>query len=178
MDEIIESLVSRFKKIVPDNEERLIKAFREYLIDRAEFVRQNSFAEQKEQQELIQKLLFARFADRIIGLGNIDSMKKILLNDPVFEQFRMKSGNIFKIACEKLRGQNAEDSIDVDKEIEQLKELIQKVEPFNYVEAKRILSEDLLDAEFIKGTNINIESIRLHGERERLKSENKEGVEK
>ena len=169
-------LVEEFKERLPKDKENLAKLLEITLKKYLQFIRENPSTRIEDKKDFERRYIIG-VAERIMD-NNLDCIESELIKDYNFERLRMKSGNIFKIACEKLRGQNAEESIDVDKEIEQLNELLQKVEPFNYREAEKLLSEAILDARFIEDPNTNMESIRLHWERERLKSESKEGVEK
>lgn len=166
MDKLIEDWINKFKEKVPKDEEKLVQAFRQYLLNNLEFAKQNPI-EPIEQHEEFETLLINRISDRIMNY-DIDSIKRQLLIDSNFEQLINKSGELYRIACEKLRGNNAENDINIDKEVEEIIELSKKVEPYNKNEARMLLSEAVLDAKFIKNPNNQGESLRLHRERERL----------
>ena len=163
-EKYIESLLIEFKRSVPENEKELIREFKKYMENTLEDIKSDDL----ELDENLTKRVLKRTADYIINLPDLDSKKREIIYDNNFEEVRMISGKIFKEACKVLRGekQKVGENIEVEKELEKIKEKIKDVQKYNLKQAEELLSEAYLDVEFIKNPNTDICSLRIGREKE------------
>lgn len=171
MEGLIDKLTSLFKSKVPKKEEELVQSFRNMLLDHLEYIQQNPSEITKNKSDF-EKSYIISVAQAIFEQPDLDSVKRELIYDESLEQIEIISKrNLFNTACKKLRNEAIEVDIDVDEEIKKLEELLTQVKPFNQVQARMLISEACLDAEYIKDPNTQAFSFRLNREMQRLKRE-------
>lgn len=182
MEELIEILTKDFKDSVSESDEELIQAFKNMLLQSLEYIRKHP-SENVKEKDKFERIYITSSARRILELP-LDGIKRELIKDENLESIRRISiGMIFKAACEKIHGETRKIDIDFDKEIKKMKGLLGQVKPYNQGEARILLSEAVLDANFIENPDTEIYSRRLYGEKQNLerqrlnKKAEKNGVE-
>lgn len=161
--ELISKLTSDFEKRIPDNEmekERLIEMFKIYLTESVSDIKNSKSKFISKDSETIKRIL-KKIAYEICEM-DITSMKQSLLQDKSFEEIRMISGDAFELAKRKKVGENIEIDFDISDKIRQLDELLKKVEPYNIMKAKELISEAVLDLKYVCEDEKKVSSIRLY----------------
>lgn len=167
-DEEILALTEEFRNSLTKEDDQLVQKFKDYLYNLLNLIRENK-DQFPEEDEITEIVILRNMAKSIIKLENDENKKRAFLYDENFEQIRMTSGRVFKIASEMImqNKQEAQD-VDVSKEIKEMEELIDGVEDWNKEQAKMLLSEASLDAEFIKNPSTDIYSLRLYKVKKRI----------
>ena len=168
-NKLIDDLTKKFEMCLPENEddrEILIENFKKYMyfsidtLEKSKYNIDRSF-------EGITKILISISAS-LCEMDIIEKKRK-LLKDEKFEEIRRISGDTFRLALQRLTGEKNESISISQNDIESLDNLIKSVKPYNINEAKKLISEAILDWEYLNSENPNIYSIRLHHEILRLK---------
>lgn len=81
--------------------------------------------------------------------------------DSNFDEIKRISTEIFEVAKEKIENGEVKTNIDAEKTKKELKELLDKVDFLNEIEAKRLVSEAMLDLDYISNSDVKILSLRL-----------------
>lgn len=81
--------------------------------------------------------------------------------DTNFDEIKRISIEIFEVAKEKMKNGEVKTNIDDEKTKKELRELLDKVDFLNEIEAKRLVSEAMLDLDYISNSDVKILSLRL-----------------
>lgn len=81
--------------------------------------------------------------------------------DTNFDEIKRISIEIFEVAKEKMKNGEVKTNIDDAKTKKELRELLDKVDFLNEIEAKRLVSEAMLDLDYISNSDVKILSLRL-----------------
>ena len=93
---------------------------------------------------------------------NLISKLENELEDKNFKEIRRMSAQYFELAKKKIDGKDINENVDTSKEIQKLGELLQKVNSYNKKKAQELVSETVLDINFISKSNVNVSSLRLY----------------
>lgn len=155
-DELILKLGKRFENSLKENNDELTSKFIEYLYKTLENLNTNNIENEKE----FIKYRLEKRAEYIITIKDDNAKKSILLHDNNFEELKQLSENIFRIAIKKAQNEKY-DELNLTAEIEKMKNLKDNVESYNQEQAKKLISEAVLDSEFIENPNTEYISLRL-----------------
>lgn len=161
--ELISILTSDFAKSISDNEvekEKLIQAFREYMVSTIESIKHSDSKYINKDIKSVKRVL-GRIANEIYGMS-VTAMKQRLLEDESFEEIRIISVDAFDLAKRKKFGEKIEVDFDASSKIKQMQELLENVASYNKVQAKKFISEAILDLQYICENEENVSSIRLY----------------
>ena len=81
--------------------------------------------------------------------------------DTNFDEIKRISIEIFEVAKEKMKNGEVKTNIDDEKTKKELRELLDKADFLNEIEAKRLVSEAMLDLDYINNSDVKILSLRL-----------------
>ncbi len=81
--------------------------------------------------------------------------------DSNFDNIRRISTEVFEIAKEKMKNGKLKADLDIEKTRKNLKDLLDKVDFLNEIEAKKLVSEAILDLDYISNSDVKILSLRL-----------------
>ena len=157
-DELIQELVNDLRKEVPENETELIESYKNYLYFSVENTLNSDSKFISKDKESIQSYL--RFFSKTFMNYSLERKKQFLQMDKSFTRLRELSNEVFLKAQNALNG-SAEESTDIIKYREELNNLLEKVEPYNKVEAQKLVSEAMLDLNFISNPGNDVMSLRL-----------------
>ena len=171
-DEILK-LTAEFEKTIPKEESEkaeMIEAFKKYLQDTVKTLQESKSKFINKSTESIKEVLKRR-ADSI-GEYDLDSKKSELLEDEAFEEIRKISSEIYENARNKIDGKREKSKIDTEAEIEKMNKLLENVKGYNQEQAKKFISEAIVDSRYITSGNEDILSFRLYHYKE--EKDNKE----
>lgn len=160
--DIIDKFVIKFSESTKDafEKKRLTEAFEKYLykqVEAEEKINQNFNIDDKSDMESLLKYI----TDDVIKLP-LEQKRQMLIRDESFETIRSISNNAFEMAQEAYTSES--DNIDetkVDEMQKKLNELLKSVKAFNKQQAIWLVSEGILDLNFVKNPKTDIMSIRL-----------------
>ena len=95
--------------------------------------------------------------------------------DDSLEKIRQLSSEVFEVAKKKLAGENFQTDLESHEIKKELRNLLNKVNFMNEIEAKRIISETMLDLDYIDNSEVRAISLRL-GKLYRTQQMQKENV--
>ena len=160
--DVIDKFVIKFSESTKDafDKKRLTEAFEKYLykqVEAEEKINQNFNIDDKSDMESFLKYV----TDDVIKLP-LEKKRQMLIRDESFETIRSISNNAFEMAQEAYTSKS--DNIDetkVDEMQKKLNELLKSVKAFNKQQAIWLVSEGILDLNFVKNPKTDIMSIRL-----------------
>ena len=160
--DLIDGLANEFeRRIKEENEkEQLIGAFKNNLILTVSNIKVSNSRFISKDFETIRRILIKK-ADELCNM-NVTSMKQYLLEDKNLEEIQHISARYFELAKKKVEGEHINDDIDSSKEIEKLGDLLERVNSYNKRHAQELVSEAVLDINFISKPNVNVSSLRLY----------------
>ena len=176
MEEIIKELESSFKDAVPTCDEKLCEAFRNYLVQAVDALKNNDSKFVENDEESIVGTL-KTMTDMMISM-DLDSIKRQLIVDKNFEKLNFLSNYAWKTAEHILKGNSFEIDLDINEKIEEMKKLESMVEEYNKRQARVLLSEGILDWKYIENPETDMVSLRLGRAMRRLNEEKQEIDEK
>ena len=161
-EDVIDKFVIKFSESTKDafDKKRLTEAFEKYLykqVEAEEKINQNFNIDDKSDMESLLKYV----TDDVIKLP-LEQKRQMLIRDESFETIRSISNNAFEMAQEAYTSKS--DNIDetkVDEMQKKLNELLKSVKAFNKQQAIWLVSEGILDLNFVKNPKTDIMSIRL-----------------
>ena len=160
---LINELATNFEKSIPDDEKeknKLIESFKNYLKFGVNSLK-NSKLEfiSKDFESICEtiKQMAERLCDKDIML-----VKQKLLEDANFDKIREISGKVFELAIKKMNKEKINESFDLSSQREEMEKLLEKVEPYNQKIARELVSETLVDMEFLETGNMDVLSLRLY----------------
>ncbi len=159
--ELKSKLIEDFSNTIPkeyEDKEILIKAFENYINYLMESFEKFPipFGEHSIEKDVIQK------ADNIIN-DDLENKIQRLIGDIELMKIDMISENIFETAIKVLNGKKVKK--DFLNEIEEMKKRLPLVKSENSIRAKRLVSEAILDSDFIENPNTQCYSFRLAREK-------------
>ena len=162
LKKIIDKLVIKFSESLNEafDKERLTETFEKYLykqVETEEKINQNFNIDDKSDMEFLLKYV----TDDVIKLP-LEQKRQMLIKDESFETIRSISNNAFEMAQEAHAGKiNNIDETKVDEMKKTLNESLKSVKAFNKQQAVWLVSEGILDLNFVKNPKTDIMSIRL-----------------
>lgn len=162
LKKIIDKLVIKFSESLNEafDKERLTETFEKYLykqVETEEKINQNFNIGHKIDMEY----LLNSVTDDVIKLP-LEQKRQMLIKDESFETIRSISNNAFEMAQEAHAGKiNNIDETKVDEMKKTLNESLKSVKAFNKQQAVWLVSEGILDLNFVKNPKTDIMSIRL-----------------
>ena len=162
----IKKILAAFKESVsnePDAEE-LFSLFKEKVKSVYEFCKDNGASE-----EVAYRMVNSRLG-YYVQMSTQDKRRN-LIKDPNIDKIRHISNKVYRIAENTVHGKEFGKKIDLHKLENRLGHISGEVKDFNKSEAKRLISETLLDVNYINGKR-NISSLRLASKIKAEKAEN------
>lgn len=163
LKETIDELTKNFETRIPKEEqerEKIVNAFKEELYFTVKAIEEcDSIFISKDVNSIKSDL--NRVA-REFNEKNIDAIKQALIPDQAFEKIRKESIEIFTIAKNKINGSREKQKDDIANKIEKMEELLKDVKDYNQNQAKSLISEAILDLNYITNDNPNCLSLRLY----------------
>ena len=169
LDGFILKLTTEFEKIIPEEKEKndIIGAFKNYLYFAVNVI-QEATLEFKDKDVDSIKLVLTRIAN-VFGTSDLAYVKRNLLVDNAFETIKERSAQIFDMAKNSIRVKETNIDIDVDIEIKKMTESLKSVKEYNERQARSLISEAILDLEYITTLSEEALSLRLYHYLETLK---------
>lgn len=163
MDDFKIELVNKFALSISDDDKdkkELTEAFTKYIKDAEEYFKTVEAKNINNKQETLEQYLNS--IETAFANLNIVIKKRYLLKDACFDEISVISQKIFDLAIEKADGKKLIETIDVDELYKRIEELEKGVKEYNLEEAKKLISETVLDISFIKKEKPTICSIRMY----------------
>ena len=162
MEILIESFVNKLNEKIPKDEterENIIESFRIYLQKLLETIKKTENKYIKKDDESIKRILELE-ANEIIQM-DIAIIKQILLQDKSLQEIDKISQKAFELAYRKLNGEAITEKIDFEAEKKRLTVLAESVKTFNEQKAKNLISEAILDFNYLENETSRFISLRL-----------------
>ena len=166
LKKIIDKLVIKFSESLNEafDKERLTETFEKYLykqVETEEKINQNFNIGHKIDHKIDMEYLLNSVTDDVIKL-QLEQKRQMLIKDESFETIRSISNNAFEMAQEAHAGKiNNIDETKLDEMKKTLNESLKSVKAFNKQQAVWLVSEGILDLNFVKNPKTDIMSIRL-----------------
>ena len=160
--ELIMELVREFKNVLPEETEKkeLIDSFEKYLYEIVEQIQKSEYENIENKEEFVESVLKSE-KKSIIEL-TLENKKQKLINDEPFNQIQVISSKAFEMAYNTIEGQKVEiDEKSLNDLQEKLVQNLKKVRDFNKMQSEILVSEGILDLNFIKEPQIETTSLRL-----------------
>ena len=160
--ELIMELVREFKNVLPEETEKkeLIDSFEKYLYEIVEQIQNSEYENIENKEEFVESVLKSE-TKSIIEL-TLENKKQKLINDEPFNQIQVISSKAFEMAYNTIEGQKVEiDEKSLNDLQEKLVQNLKKVRDFNKMQSEILVSEGILDLNFIKEPQIETTSLRL-----------------
>ena len=160
--ELIMELVREFKNVLPEETEKkeLIDSFEKYLYEIVEQIQKSEYENIENKEEFVESVLKSE-TKSIIEL-TLENKKQKLINDEPFNQIQLISSKAFEMAYNTIEGQKVEiDEKSLNDLQEKLVQNLKKVRDFNKMQSEILVSEGILDLNFIKEPQIETTSLRL-----------------
>lgn len=160
--ELIMELVRKFKNVLPEETEKkeLIDSFEKYLYEIVEQIQKSEYENIENKEEFVESVLKSE-TKSIIEL-TLENKKQKLINDEPFNQIQVISSKAFEMAYNTIEGQKVEiDEKSLNDLQEKLVQNLKKVRDFNKMQSEILVSEGILDLNFIKEPQIETTSLRL-----------------
>ena len=158
-EEDIRYLTKQFEESLEEKDIELIKGFEEYLYSQINVIKNNKSKFVLKDENAI-KMVLNRVTQNMINY-DINEKKRCLLNDEKFNEIAKISGVLYEMAREKLQGEDVNVSGQLEQKKDEMIELLESVEEYNKKEAKWLVSEGILDFEFLVNPDTKIFSLRL-----------------
>ena len=160
--ELIMELVREFKNVLPEETEKkeLIDSFEKYLYEIVEQIQKSEYENIENKEEFVESVLKSE-TKSIIEL-TLENKKQKLINDEPFNQIQVISSKAFEMAYNTIEGQKVEiDEKSLNDLQEKLVQNLKKVRDFNKMQSEILVTEGILDLNFIKEPQIETTSLRL-----------------
>lgn len=161
MDLLVDELTNKFAKTISDDDnekDELVKAFKVYLKKSIDMANSSKYVN-KSTEEIAR---FLNCKTEMFGAMDIIVKKQFLLRDTKLEEINRISKEIFDLASQKLSGKEINEKKNIEQEVETMKTLLNDVRPYNEKFAKKLISEAVLDLNFLDKPNTNVLSLRLY----------------
>lgn len=170
LEDLILKLTTEFENTITEEENKkteIVVAFKNYLYLAVETIQESTSKFISKDLESIKSVLTS-IANRF-DTSDLESVKRDLLVDNAFEEIRQKSVHIFEMAQSCIQNKKKNVEIDRDAEFNNMKNLLKSVKEYNQRQARELISEAILDLEYITSLNDNVLSLRLYHFQETLK---------
>lgn len=157
--ELIVELSNKFRNTIPEDEDRMTKEFENYLVVSIEELENSDNIFIEKDRATIEAGVRA-VAQYLID-ADLKIKKQELLVDKNFEEIRKISSQIYNLAKEVLQGNSIVLEFEATKKIQELEKLLSAVEDYNKERAKQLVSETILDLNYISEPKTKISSLRL-----------------
>lgn len=172
-DGYISELVKQFKESISQEESELVDKFKEYLQIAIMSIKNNKSKFVNKDDESI-KSVVTKMANDLI-CANMETKKRVLIEDKNLIRINEYSNQAYKDATKIVMGESEAIEYDTDERIDEVVNLLEKVKEYNKDIAKKMVSEIILDLNFIKNPKTGITSLRLgHFIRDYENANNKE----
>lgn len=158
IEKLISELVIEFEKIVPEEENDLIQIYREYIKELINSAKYSSIPQDYKDVEEMLRYELKRFKKM-----NIDEIKNEIIIDESFERIQSFSRKAFVNALKVLDGEKVESNTiaEIKQELESIEKEMEKVREDNMKEAKKMLSEAILDVQYVEKPFTKLTSLRI-----------------
>lgn len=166
-------LVKKFEESVPKEEAELVDTFKEYLQIAIMSIKNNESKFINKDDESIRSVVTKMANDLIYA--SLETKKRVLIEDKNLIRIHEYSDQACKDATKIVTGDSEPIEYDVDERIDEINHLLEGVKEYNKDIAKKMVSETILDLNFIKNPKTGITSLRLsHFIRDYENANNKE----
>ena len=167
-EKFIDDLTEEFKNTGHKKESNLTQEFKEYITGLVNYAVKKG----EPKDEIIKSItVYARD----IARHDIDFIERLIVYDKSFQQINQISNQVFETAKKILNGMNKDENVDFSSQIEVMQEALKSVKKYNIDIAKNLISEAMLDFNYISNPSTQIMSLRLGKEyRNKLKNEEEE----
>lgn len=173
--EVISELTSKFEKSVPKEEQELVTEFEKFLYSGVKSLEQSdSKFINKDKNSIIDVL--KQVANKLIDY-DLDTKKQQLLYDSSYGEIKKSSNNIFNMAIDKLEQKLVNIDFDILEEITKLEDLLNSVESYNKQQAEMLVSEAILDLNYINNPSESAMSLRLSHIKRALDAEEEKHID-
>ena len=156
---MISEFVDEFKKDIPDNETELIEKFKSYLYSVIYNIKKSKSKFVAKDSESIKELL-DKITKQLIS-EDLQGKKRILISDDNYEKINEISNEIFQLAQRKLNNEDIKIEFEDSEKIKEMQNLLKDVKEYNIQKAKKLISEAILDLNYINEKSTDICSLRL-----------------
>ena len=157
-ESLINKLVEEFKETIPEGYENLTSLFKKNLYDYINFSRNNSYEFLSKKENIIRGLNV--FASKLIS-ADIETKKRELEEDENFNKIRDISLEGYDAALNILNKKKVEKVTDINQKITKMKKLLNCVKDYNKNVAKELVSEGILDWNYLKNPDTETFSLRI-----------------
>ena len=163
-EELINQLANRFAQSIPEKEKELVNEFAKYL----DSVISNLKRRGKAEEEI--KRGISTYTEYIIR-QDLEEKKMEIIVDNSFEKIKQISNEFFGMAKRTLDGEQMNPEEDFSKRINEMKKLLTTVKEYNVQQAKSLISEAIIDSNYITNPQSGFTSIRIAHEIKRKEEE-------
>lgn len=160
---VIDELVKEFSESMEniDENQELVNSFESYLYSIVKIMENtDSKIVGEKNKETIEEIL--KYCTRDTMELPLEQKKQKLLNDKSFEKIRTLSNDAFEMTQKVLKRElNEINKNEVENMKNKFKQLLENVREFNRSEATLLISEGILDLNFVENPKTEIMSIRL-----------------
>ena len=163
LESLIFKLTTDFEKTIPEEENErteIIAAFKNYLYLAVKTIQESNSKFISKDLESIKSVLNGIAKD--FSNKDVESIKRTLLMDSAFEEIRKKSSAIFEMAKSTMSGKGKNVEVDIVTETENMQSLFKSVKEYNQKQAQKLISEAIVDLEYIAHSNEDNLSLRLY----------------
>lgn len=158
-DGYISELVKKFKESISQEESELVDRFKEYLQIAIMSIKNNESKFINKDDESIRSVVTKMANDLIYA--SLETKKRVLIEDKNLIRINEYSNQAYKDATKIVMGDSEAIEYDIDKRIDEINYLLEEVKEYNKDIAKKMVSEIILDLNFIKNPKTGITSLRL-----------------
>lgn len=158
-EKVVLKLVDKFKESIPRQEQHLVKEFEKYLYLVIKNRKNSNSKFLKSDKASIENCL-ENETKKMIDYS-LEQKKQILIRDYNFEKIGQISEKLYHMAIDILEGKEISVDFQYDEKEEELNQLLKLVEKYNKEEAEILVSETLLDLNFVCNPKTEILSLRL-----------------
>jgi len=154
-NELIMKFVNEFANSVPTEENELINSYEEYIKSFVKIMEEKGY-----NRDYINEICEFETENNIKLPLNFKKQKIILDTD--FSEIKKESAKAYKMAQEIILGEKKSlTDEEIENIIQKLNMSLEKVRDFNKIQATKLVSETIMDLNFIKNPNTPNVSIRL-----------------
>lgn len=156
---LISDLVKSFESSMPESEKDMAKDFEKYLNMKLNILEKSELTKNKDPKTIEKTLVYV--AEKISQMSLEDVKREIVIDESLIK-IKKSSAKLFELAKNVQRGEKITiNSKDLENYVVILNEELKNVKQFNKKQAGNLVSEGILDYQFIKNPQTSITSIRL-----------------